>query len=57
MKNKALERTCIKPISGFTVGENYKIISQYGKYVEVIDNSGNREILLDIYFSNLGKKE
>lgn len=46
---------CIKPCVGFKVGNDYKLIGQYSKYVEVEDELGNREIMLDIYF-NCGSK-
>jgi len=54
MSSRLLE--CIKPVSGFIVGKSYKMVSCSGKYVEIIDENGSKEIMLDIYFSGAGKR-
>jgi hypothetical protein len=48
---------CIKPTQGFTVGKSYKLLGQHGKYVEIEDDTGERQIMLDIYFSEIIKKK
>jgi len=47
---------CIKPSKDFIVGKIYKCVSKSGKYYEVIDEMGTRQVMLAIYFKDVEKK-
>ena len=47
---------CIQETDGFTLGKSYKCLGNAGKYVEMVNDLGNREIMLDIYFKGFSKQ-
>ena len=47
---------CIKECEGYILGEKYAMVSCSGKYVEMVNSSGFREIMTDTYFSGFAKR-
>lgn len=46
-----MELTCIKEYENYIVGKSYKLIGRSGGYVEIVNELGETDIMLDIYFS------
>lgn len=53
---KSSDCICIKQSKGFDLNKIYKCVGKSGKYVEVVDSFGDRQIMLDIYFKDVEKK-
>jgi len=54
--NRVMMLECVQEVDGFTLGKSYKCLGNAGKYVEMVNNLGNREIMLDIYFKGFSKQ-